>query len=111
MEPIPRSIYYYETQAGQCPFLEWRESLKDPLFVDALRARMARVRLGLLGACRPVGDGVMELKFDMGPGYRVYFGEWGRTIIVLLCGGSKVTQRRGDIKLAQVYWADFRRSN
>jgi putative addiction module killer protein len=79
--------------------------------IDALRARMARVRLGLFGQCHPVGDGVLELIFDVGPGYRVYFSTWGQTIVVLLCGGDKSTQRRMDIELAKMYWRDFRRSN
>ena len=111
MEPVHRKIYYYETSGGQCPFLEWRDSLNDPVFVDAWRVRLARVRLGLLGRCDSAGEGVLELKFDIGPGYRVYFAEWGRTIVVLLHGGDKGSQRRKDIEFAKEYWRDFRRSN
>jgi putative addiction module killer protein len=110
LDVIPRRIYYYETATGRCPFLEWRDALRDQVLVDALRARLARIRLGLLGHAESVGKGVFELKVDVGPGYRVYFAEWKRTIVVLLSGGDKSTQRR-DIKLAQAYWADFRRSN
>ena len=79
--------------------------------MDALRARLARVRLGLMGRCGAVGDGIWELKFYVGPGYRVYFAEWRNTLIVLLCGGDKSTQARKDIGLAKNYWEDFRRSN
>jgi len=111
LEPIPRRIYYYETNGGRCPFLEWRDSLKDQDVIDALRVRLARVRLGLLGRCDAVGEGVIELKFDIGPGYRVYLAEWGKTIVVLLQGGDKGSQKRKDIEQAKAYWRDFRRSN
>jgi len=50
--------------------------------------------------CKPVGGGVSELRLDHGPGYRVYFGQRGRTLVVLLCGGDKRTQER-DIRQAQ----------
>ncbi len=49
-----------------------------------------------------------ELRIDYGPGYRVYFGEDGVTLVILLCGGDKSTQVR-DIKKAQEYWAEYRR--
>jgi putative addiction module killer protein len=52
----------------------------------------------------------MELKFDIGPGYRVYFAEWGKDVVILLCGGEKNSQDR-DIRLAIKYWQDFSRSN
>lgn len=48
-----------------------------------------------------------ELKINYGPGYRVYFGQDGDTIVVLLCGGDKSTQA-SDIKKAQAYWADYK---
>lgn len=72
-------------------------------------ARLARVRLGNLGDCKPVGEGVSELRVDYGPGYRVYFGQKGRTLVVLLCGGDKRTQDR-DIRLAKLYWREFKES-
>lgn len=46
------------------------------------------MRQGNLGDCKPVGEGVAELRVDYGPGYRVYFGQKGRTLVVLLCGGT-----------------------
>ena len=69
--------------------------------------RLERVRLGNLGDCKPVGDGVSELRVKAGPGYRVYFGRDGRTLVVLLCGGNKATQRK-DIADAKKYWWDYR---
>lgn len=50
----------------------------------------------------------MELKIDYGPGFRVYFGQYGATLVILLCGGDKGTQTR-DIKQAHAYWNDYRR--
>jgi putative addiction module killer protein len=54
-----------------------------------------------------VGDGVSELRVKTGPGYRVYFGQDGRTLVVLLGGGNKATQRK-DIADAKRYWRDYR---
>ena len=55
---------------------------------------------------QPVGEGVSELRLDYGPGYRVYFGQTGQTLVILLCGGDKRTQGR-DIRQAQQYWGDY----
>lgn len=110
MDSEPRSVYYYEMGHGHCPFTEWRDSLRDSIFLDAWQKRLLRIRLGLLGNCKSVGAGVMELKFDIGPGYRVYFAEWGKDVVILLCGGEKNSQDR-DIRLAIKYWQDFSRSN
>ena len=65
-------------------------------------------RHGNLGDYRSVGEGVCELKIDYGPGYRVYFGQIGSTIVLLLCGGNKSTQEQ-DIRRAIEYWTDYRR--
>jgi len=71
-----------------------------------IRKRLNRVRMGNLGDCRSVGDGVKELRIAFGPGYRVYFGEDGETIVVLLCGGDKSSQE-ADIRRAKEYWIDY----
>ena len=81
--------------------------LLDPRARARILARLERVRHGNLGDCRTVGGGVSELRVDYGPGYRVYFGLHGKTIVVLLCGGDKRTQER-DIRLARQYWREFR---
>ena len=64
------------------------------------------MRLGNLGNIRSLGDGVSELKVDFGPGYRVYFGEDGPRVVVLLIGGDKGSQQR-DIAKAKDYWRDY----
>jgi len=108
MHATPKEAYLYRFQSGRCPFEEWLDSMRDRMGRAKIRARIARARAGNLGKCEPVGGGVFELKIDFGPGYRVYFGEVGDTIIILLCGGDKSTQTK-DIKAAHDYWADYRR--
>jgi len=65
---------------------------------------------GNFGDCKSVGDGVAELRVDVGAGYRVYYARHGRDIVILLCGGDKRTQD-GDIQMAKRYWAEFKRRN
>lgn len=111
MDITLKEAYLYRPRSGRCPFEKWLESLGDRRGRAKIRARIARVRAGNLGDCRSVGGGVFELKIDFGPGYRVYFGEAGPAIVILLCGGDKSTQRE-DIKTAHRYWADYwRRSH
>jgi putative addiction module killer protein len=61
---------------------------------------LVRLQSGLFGDVKPVGQGLSELRIDYGPGYRVYFLQRGRVVIILLCGGDKGSQRR-DIERAQ----------
>jgi putative addiction module killer protein len=62
-----------------------------------------------LGNYRSVGEGVCELKINYGPGYRLYFGQIGSAIVLLLCGGDKSTQEQ-DILKAKQYWRNYERS-
>ena len=79
---------------------------REPSDLEHLLARVGRIRRGNLGDCKPVGGGVSELRVDYGPGYRVYFGQQGQTLVVLLCGGDKRTQDR-DIRQAKHYWRNY----
>ena len=110
MEIVPKTIDYYYTQDAKCSYKEWFSSLKDEKIQQAIDARLTRVRRGLLGDYNWVGQGVWELRFDIGPGYRIYFGQLGNTIILLLCGGHKKTQNQ-DIQKAQTYWSNYRREH
>lgn len=105
-EASPREIQIYATPDGKYPFLEWLESLRDINARAKIRTRLDRVEAGNLGDYKPVGNGVCELRIDYGPGYRVYFGQVGTTIILLLCGGDKSTQEK-DILQAIKYWTDY----
>lgn len=64
-----------------------------------VQTRIDRLQLGLAGDVKPVGEGVSELRIDYGPGYRIYFTQRGRAVMVLLAGGDKSTQD-ADIKTA-----------
>jgi len=81
-------------------FDAWLGGLADEIAQDAIVRRIARVESGLLGKRRSVGDRVSELKVDVGQGYRLYYTMRGRTVVHLLCGGSKKTQK-ADIRKAE----------
>ncbi|MGD0348291.1 MAG: type II toxin-antitoxin system RelE/ParE family toxin [Terracidiphilus sp.] len=80
-------------------FSEWLQALKDSRAKARIAARTQRLAFGNPGDVRPVGEGVSELRTDYGPGYRVYYVQRGRVLIILLCGGDKSSQDK-DIKLA-----------
>ncbi len=100
-------LYYYQTAAGGRPFVEWLTELTDRQARVRIEARLARVAAGDLGDVEPVGEGVMELRVDWGPGYRVYFSRIGQVVVLLLCGGDKRTQQK-DIKRAKTYFEDYK---
>jgi putative addiction module killer protein len=100
-------LRYYQTSAGEQPFVEWLQGMNDRQARTRVEARLARVVIGNLGDVEPVGEGVMELRIDWGPGYRVYFAQVGQVIILLLCGGDKRTQQR-DINRAKEYFEDYK---
>jgi putative addiction module killer protein len=106
MEVQPREIRRYITPDGRNPFAEWLSSLRDLNAVVKIEQRLDRVRLGNLGNSKSVGEGVCELKIDFGPGYRVYFGQFGSTIVLVLCGGDKSSQEQ-DIRKAKEYWKEY----
>jgi putative addiction module killer protein len=108
MEARPRKLAIYETATGNSPFAEWLQGLRDRGARARIRVRIDRASLGNLGDCKPVGAGVLELRIDYGPGYRVYLAEDGPALMLLLCGGDKSSQSR-DVELAQEYWRDYRR--
>ena len=107
-EVTPKEIVIYETEDGRAPYSEWFDGLTDRRTRNRIRTRINRVELGNLGVCRSVGEGVVELIEDFGPGYRIYCGQEGDTVVVLLTGGEKGSQE-GDIDQAKKYWKDYRR--
>ena len=100
-------IRYYQTTAGKQPFVEWMQGLADRQARTRIELRLARVAVGIFGDVEPVGEGVLELRLDWGPGYRVYFSRLGQVIVLLLCGGDKRTQQM-DIKRAKAYFEDYK---
>lgn len=81
-------------------FAAWHLGLRDLRARAAISRRIDTVQTGTLGDVRPVGEGVSELRVDVGLGYRLYFTLRERTVVFLLCGGDKRTQA-ADIKRAK----------
>ncbi|MHB1351298.1 MAG: type II toxin-antitoxin system RelE/ParE family toxin [Desulfobulbaceae bacterium] len=85
-------------------FAEWFNSLRDRQARVRIQARIDRAELGNFGDCKPVGNGVSEMRIHYGPGYRVYFVKRGEILVILLAGGDKNSQSKdiaAAINLAQ----------
>lgn len=80
-------------------FAHWLDDLRDIQARARVQARIERLAGGNPGDVEPVGEGVSELRINHGPGYRVYFKQRGRELIILLAGGDKSTQTK-DTKAA-----------
>lgn len=109
MDALPQEISLYLRPDGSCPFVRWLEGLRDRQARAKIRQSLDRIELGNMGDFKSVGKGVLELRINYGPGYRVYFARAGQQIVLLLCGGDKKTQNK-DILRAQQYWIDFQAS-
>ena len=105
----PRKLQIYRAPNGRAPFTEWLKSLQDRRTRKRIQSQIDRIESGNLGKPRPVGDGVFELRCQFGPGYRVYFGQMGGSIVLLLCGGDKSSQHK-DIEQAKAYWQEYKDS-
>jgi putative addiction module killer protein len=97
----------YQTAEGKTPLTEWLRGLRDGPTSDRIVARLDRLKAGLFGDWTSVGGGICELRIDHGPGYRVYYAQEGKTLILLFCGGDKSTQAK-DIETAHAYWKDYK---
>jgi putative addiction module killer protein len=102
----PRDVLVYETEDGKVPFTEWLETLDGSPAYRRILARLDRLEEGNLGDHRSVGEGVIELRLDFGPGYRIYVGQDGETLVILPLGGTKRRQQ-ADIETAQRYWRNY----
>jgi putative addiction module killer protein len=102
-----KQVEVYLDKDGKAPFSIWINGLTDLKGRAKIRERIARLRLGNMGDCERVGEGVFELRIHYGPGYRVYFGQDGNRIVVLILGGAKKTQKK-DIKAAKILWKDYK---
>ena len=107
MEVKPREFLFYETATAHVPCREWLDSIeqRNLELYGILMNRLDRVEEGNFGDCEAVGEGVSELVIDYGPGHRIYFGQDG-DFVVLLLGGPKKTQK-SDIKKAKGFWRDY----
>ena len=97
----------YEAEDGSCPFRNWFAHL-DHQAAERVDEAMRRLALGNFGDHTRVGAGVIELRIDFGPGYRIYFGKDGNKLVILLAGGTKKRQGR-DIATAHELWKEYKR--
>lgn len=101
-------IVHYTTEDGTDVYQEWVDTLRDNRAKVSVLRRVDRAARGNFGDHKACRDGVSEMRVDVGPGYRVYYFQHGRMLVVLLCGGDKRTQN-ADINKAAAYRADFLR--
>ena len=97
----------YLDPQGRSPFERWFNRLNAPAAAKVASA-LVRMEQGNLSNAKGVGAGVFEYRIDFGPGYRVYFGKDGETLIILVGGGTKKLQQR-DIEMAKDRWQDYNR--
>ena len=102
-------LRYYLTAGGESPFESWFSDL-DAAAAATVSVAPVRLEQGNTSNAKGVGvgEGVLEYRIDWGPGYRVYFGRDGETLVILLTGGTKQRQQR-DIERAKELWADYKR--
>ena len=103
-------IVVYETREGQRPFWKWLKKLRDRQARIRIKRRLDRFASGNFGDHKSVGEGVWEMRLFFGAGYRIYFANYGESMVVLLLGGDKRAQEQ-DILKAKSYWADFKSRN
>ena len=100
-------LRFYLSGDGSTPFETWFSGLEASAAAKVTVA-LSRLERGAISNVKPVGEGVSEYRIDWGPGYRVYFGQDGAALVILLTGGTKQRQQR-DIDQAKALWADYRR--
>lgn len=100
-----KTVIVYRTHDDEEPFVDWLFSLRDKILRHRVETRIDRVRQGNYGDYKRF-QGIVELRLDFGKGYRLYCGEDGHMLVVLLIGGDKSSQDK-DIAKALVYWRDY----
>lgn len=88
-------------------FEKWFEKIKDNNTVFRIQSKIDLMRVGNFGHSKSVGKGVSELVLDFGPGYRIYYGQKGDRLVLIIAGSSKKDQQ-GTITRAQEIWADIK---
>ena len=103
-------ILHYLDDNGNDLYQNWLEGLRDRMAKVAIIKRVARIEVGLFGDCKPLRDGISELRIDVGAGYRVYYAQVGNMVILLASGGDKKSQSR-DIERAVGLLKDWEKRN
>jgi putative addiction module killer protein len=102
------TVEYFVDADGNAVLDTWLRQLADKEASARVTTRIGRLKRGAFGDCKPLREGVWELRIDYGPGYRLYYSMTGKTIILLLCGGDKRKQN-ADIERAVTYLKDYKR--
>lgn len=100
-------IREYIDQGGRSPYANWFNRLNAPAAAKVATA-LVRIEQGNFSNTKGVGTGVLECRIDFGPGYRIYFGRDGNTLVILLGGGIKKRQQK-DIEKAKMLWKEYKR--
>lgn len=104
---VPREVIIYRVgDNGREPFAEWLTNLRDPIGRRSILRHTQKLKQGIYGDHKRLGEGVSELRIFVGPGYRIYLGEHANKIVILL-GGDKDNQQR-DIQQAKAYWREYK---
>jgi len=102
-------IHYLDKNENDL-YQNWLDGLQDRIAKVAIIRRIARVEMGLFGDCKPLRDGICELRISVGAGYRVYYALVGNMVILLTSGGDKKSQNR-DIERAIGLLKDWEKQN
>jgi putative addiction module killer protein len=100
-------VRQYTMESGKSPFKKWFAGLNS-VATAKVTVALERLARGNVSNVKAVGAGVSECKIDFGPGYRIYFGMDGYTLVILLAGGTKKGQQ-DDIAAAKARWVDYKR--
>ncbi len=101
-------IIHYLDESERDPYQDWFDALRDKVAKIAIMRRVNRLEHGAFGDCKPLRDGLWELRIDVGPGYRIYYAQVRDMMILLTCGGDKRSQER-DIQRAVKMLKDWER--
>jgi len=102
-----KTLKLYQDLNGKEPFIEWLEAIKDKKNRSRILTRLDRLEVGNPGDHRHLSEGVYELRLHFGSGYRVYYGEDGTVLVILLMGGDKSSQEN-DIRKALAFWKSYK---
>ena len=106
MDSVEYRLRVLTLESGSCPFEDWYASIKDKVVRARVRSRLIRMKNGNFGDCKGIGQGVSELRIDLGPGYQIYCARLVQQV-VLLAGGDKSMQNR-DIENARRLWKEHK---
>ena len=101
-----KEIVYYATRDGEIPYLIWPKTLDKQVNARILK-RLGRLLDGNYGDCKKIDTDISELRFTFGSGYRVYFTERQKVLIIIIAGGDKSSQAK-EIKKAKSYIEDIK---